>query len=115
MSKWILKGIQTRINKTVYARRKNKTEGISPGFPSVKKSCLLHTPSAASFCPTEALRYENGETIFDCGRCVHCFRCVRHVSGNVGWDYDYEWTVRLKNFDDPKQNTVTKKDRKSVV
>jgi Ni,Fe-hydrogenase III small subunit len=49
--------------------------------------------TAAARCPTGALRVENGRTVLERAKCIHCFRCVRGVARPVPWEDGFEWAA----------------------
>ncbi len=95
MANWVLKGLRTGVKSTAYPARSEGAPGVSPGRP---RGTLLKSPAAADAlvarCPTQAIARENAAISIDEGRCVHCFRCQRHVEQPASWEPGYEWAAK---------------------
>jgi len=89
---WVLRGLQTGIKTTRYPGAEEQAPGVSPGIPpSLSKVNEDQVARLVEICPTDAIRFENGQLLVDRRRCVHCFRCSRDSVGRLGWEAGYEW------------------------
>lgn len=95
MANWVLRGLRTGLKTTGYPKRRDYSQGVSPGRP--RGTALDSADDAEGMvqrCPTGAIGAEQGGIGIEYGRCVHCFRCTDD-SGRAAaaWDQSYEWAA----------------------
>lgn len=93
MANWVLTGLRTGIETSIYPTMLDDTAGVSPGRPRAASSLSEEQVQAlAKECPTEALVPHEGAIAVNHARCVHCFRCRGDAAeSRVPWETGYEW------------------------
>lgn len=99
MSQWVRKGLQTGIRTTAYPAHPEAAAGVSPGLPLGGQYPVEHTASLVARCPTQALSGHGGLVAIDYRRCVHCYRCARHLHAPLAWSPDYECATAVEGHD----------------
>lgn len=78
MSIWMLRGLLRRVVTTRYPRAPEPTTSGLPSPPIIGADLLNHRTARAlaQVCPSHAFVVEQGELIYDVGRCTACGLCL---------------------------------------